>query len=95
MTISEWSKELGINRITLHQRINNGWRVGDALTAPHNSRIKKIKREKKSYEDRPALPDGCYWDGRYKVVCPDGKVFDHRKRAKPMYPQPTEYYCSD
>ncbi|WP_126665559.1 hypothetical protein [Croceibacterium ferulae] len=33
-TITEWARELGINRTTLFFRFNNGWSIERALTTP-------------------------------------------------------------
>ena len=33
-TISEWSKEVGLSRVTIHKRLEAGWSAQDALTRP-------------------------------------------------------------
>ncbi len=33
-TLAEWSREVGIRETTLAQRINHGWSLDEAMTAP-------------------------------------------------------------
>lgn len=34
MTVAEWAKETGVSRLTLHQRIKNGWSDEDVILKP-------------------------------------------------------------
>lgn len=49
MTISEWSRELGIDKNTFYKRIKSGWSVKRAITEPVNSqcstKMSKVSRE--------------------------------------------------
>ena len=49
MTISEWSRELEINKNTFYKRIKSGWSVKRAITEPVNSQCatkkSKVSRE--------------------------------------------------
>ena len=94
-TVTEWSNELSIERHTIHSRLRSKWPIADVLTAPAGLPIKKRSGVKKPLDKRPPLPEGCYWDGRYRVVCPNGKVFDYSTRKKKYYPKVQECRCID
>lgn len=50
-TLSEWSKELGINRSTLEYRINKGWPLEEVFTTPlhkTNARLITFRGKTKS-----------------------------------------------
>lgn len=90
-TIKQWAEYAGLNYGTLNGRLRRGVPIEDALTAPLTDRPKR----KPMPRPKPEIPKGCYWEGKYRVVCPDGKVFDHTKRNNQWYPKPTEYICVD
>lgn len=45
MTMSEWSRELGMNRNTLEKRIRNGWPIEKAMTIPVNKKYSTRRKK--------------------------------------------------
>jgi hypothetical protein len=53
MSISGWAKEIGVNPVTIYDRLNRGWSVEDALTTPANAtpaNKQPRKRQARQYE---------------------------------------------
>lgn len=69
-TLSEWSKEVGINCCTVRSRLRNGWPLADALTKPV---AKRIDRQYKFSGQTKTLPEwsralGLDYDMLYRRI---------------------------
>lgn len=66
MTVAEWSKETGLGLRTLRMRLERGWTVEEALTAPLDPRgRKRINRSTDlatAYRDIERMMDGMKLD---------------------------------
>lgn len=60
-TMNEWSELCGLDRHTIHNRLDRGWSVEKTLTTvPHNS--KKERREMTAKKIQAVLEGGGQWD---------------------------------
>ena len=84
-TITEWAKLTGIPRLTIHQRLNRGFSVEEALTLPLNKRRHAITKRVHPKKMHPA-PDSARWgklsDRPLAIKLPQ-ELYDHLQDLPP------------
>ena len=85
-SISEWSEITGIPRLTIHQRLNRGFSVEEALTLPLNKRRHAATEKKMHPKMRHPAPDSTRWgklsDRPLAIKLPQ-ELYDHLQDLPP------------